>query len=302
MATRIDPGLATSGACDCCPRWLNDCCPYDVCGMPSRLIASTTSGGTSLFTGDGISWTGAFWHIAEDVPEAISIRIALECVDGNWQMSLSAGYGIGTEIGTTEQALTYSCGSPFSATFLFSGLEFAGGLALGDIAVTVSEEAGPPCYACCCFGAYNITLEGPIEFANDDCVHCPTLAPDFTFTPREDIEGVLCLHESELASFLEQPEIVDCICPTSDEQSHIRFLLWFEPYQGGCRAVIKAFHTVTCEAPTGTQSIQLALWKSEKIEGDCADTYGDQLTLSIVEANSLCDPQDTLTISLALPP
>lgn len=184
MATPVLP-LATSGGCNCCPTWINACCPYRECGISSRLIL-TVNGDfeTRMLTSSGEVWTsGDWWTFAFGTADprqyiAFATRAALSCENGEWKFSITF-YKEGANppvdaIGFELDPITIECDPRISGRWMLDGFEIAPNFVIGDQAFNLVEPANNSCCDCCDVSLPRYML-APLGFGTTSgCLFCIT--------------------------------------------------------------------------------------------------------------------------------
>lgn len=288
MATKILP-LATSGACDCCPRWLIDCCPYRKCGVSSRLLATTSDGFVLPMLGSRGVWAGqGFW----DAPTLRPFAMGLVCDNGSWSMIVDAGLG-----GIAEQPLGgVDC---LGASFLFDGFALTRNSMVGDLVITITEDVNK-CSDCCCWNNKRIWFTGLIAIDAGACYSCRGFDVS-EFADREpELVSVqfpnqppLCIYQADLPLTRDFDD-GQCFCPDSGGNEEILGSLWYEVEGGRCKAVIGLRISRVC-GEVGPSNVTLAIY--QKILPACPDTSYGIHTFDLVSSNEIyCSMPPTISV------
>lgn len=201
--------LATSGSClTCCPRWHVECCPY-ICGLPSRMVISTSIGDGVLFSPGSDQWNG-FTNEAFDLPGGdagggpANAIWQLHCDAGVWKLTLdSCSFCPGAPFGP-ETALTSEC-DPFRLDFLLTGVD-----EVGDVTVTITLAPPQFCHDCCCPGAGSMFLMGPLSWGDGDC-DCGDVTGGEALQAFE-LHFDSCVYRVTGSAAVFMPESRPCIC------------------------------------------------------------------------------------------
>lgn len=273
--------------CACCPNWRNHCCPYRVCGLPTRLILSTSEGSIALVTSNGDTWTGTL-HIT--YLGAVTFTLTCNALD-DWTLTLGNLQGCES---LTEYPLAMTC-DPLALTFLFTDVpaaEFAPTETL-DITAAIIEEPNPPCNSCCCIG--QVALTGDAEFVDigsDDGFNCLSHAfdpEDFPFGPVFNCVGIADLCMATTTITIAEP-------PIGENPLHLSLTLSNEVTTNGrCKLVLKGI--ASAELPGLYHDPWLyAVWEKELTREACVEGGTHSLELLYSDPRGSCEPPELINI------
>lgn len=291
MATKVLP-LATSGGCNCCPKWIVDCCPYRKCGLPSTLLATTSEGSYQLLTTDGELWVGTFPMFKENSAQVYFVRLTLKCdADEGWKMLfyVSAGGSFlpGDDLGIWERAIVSDC-STFKLSFLFTDIEIINYGFLRDVAITVTLPGLNTCKSCCCYATPRLD---PVGLFNDDCYDCVgSVLARQDFVEAQDISGGTCIWSTGGLFLLG----VECLCaePTPDDGSIMSYILFYQFDGVHCVPTVACLHYWTCGLVPYLQEVA----RYQTTLENCRDTGSGSMTLDRISGTSQCQFPDSITI------